>query len=73
MNDLIVNDIVLIVKQDMICQVISDMVRNIVREEVTILLEDVTILREKVTILRKKVPILQDKVNSLREEVRLEL
>ena len=40
MNDSIVNNIVLIVKQDIIRQVISDMVpdmvRSIVREEVTV-------------------------------------
>ena len=59
MNDLIVNNIVLIVKQNMIRQVISDMVpdmvRSIVREEMTILREEVTILREEVTSLRDEV------------------
>ena len=48
MNDFIVNNIVLIVKQDMIRQVISDkvsdMVRSIVREEVTTLRDEVIIL-----------------------------
>ena len=77
MNNLIVNNKVLIVKQDMIRQVISDMVPNmvksIVREEVTILREKVTILREEVTILRKEVPILLEEVTSLREEVRSKL
>ena len=55
MNDLIVNNILLIVKHDMIRQVISnmvlDMVRSIVQEEVTTLREEVTILREKVIML----------------------
>ena len=55
MNDLILNNTVLIVKQDMICQVISDMVRSIVREEVTILREEVTIVREEMTILREEI------------------
>ena len=59
MNDLIVNNIVLIVKQDMIRQVISDMVpdmmRSIVRKEVTTLREEVTILREEISILREEV------------------
>ena len=84
MNDFIVNNIVLIVKQDMIRQVISDMVpdmvRSIVREEVTSVREEVTILRAKVPIvweavisLREEVPILREAVTSLREEVRSEL
>ena len=77
MNDFIVNNIVLIVKQDMIREVISDivpnMVRSIVREEVTSVREEVTIVRETVTSLREEVPILREAVTSLREEVRSEL
>ena len=49
MNDLIVNNIVLIVKQDMIRQVISDMVPNMVR---SIVREELTSVREEVTIVR---------------------
>ena len=41
MNDSIVNNIVIIVKHDIIPQVISDMVRSIVREEMVILQEEV--------------------------------
>ena len=63
MNDLIVNNIVLIVKQDMICQVISDMVPDMVR----------SIVREKVTSARKKMIIVREAVTSLREEVQSEL
>ena len=59
MNDFIVNNIVLIVKQDMIREVISDivpdMVRSIVQEEMTSVREEVTIVREAITSLRNEV------------------
>ena len=71
------NNIVLIVKQDIIRQVISDivpdMVRSIVREEVSSVRDEVTILREVVSSLRHEVPILREAVTDLREEVRSEL
>ena len=77
MNNMIVNNIVLIVKQDMIRQVISDMVpdmeRSIVWEEVTSVQEEVTIVREAMTSLREEVPILREAVTSLRDEVRSKL
>ena len=71
------NNIVLIVKQDIIRQVISDivpdMVRSIVREEVSSVRDEVTVLREVVSSLRAEVPILWEAVTGLREEVRSEL
>ena len=61
MNDSIVNNIVVIIKQDIIHQVISnmvpDMVMSIVWKEVTIILEKVTIVREEMTILREEVKL----------------
>ena len=57
----------------MIRQVISymvpDMVRSIVREEVTSVQEEVTIVREAVTSLQEEVPILREALTSLQEEV----
>ena len=49
--------------RQVISNMIPDMVRSIVREEVTI-------LREEVTSLRAEVPILREAVTSLREKVR---
>ena len=61
----------------MIRQVISDMVpdmvKSIIRKEVTTLREEVTILREEMTMLREEVPILREEVIGLRREVRSEL
>ena len=59
--------------RQVILDMVPDMMRSIVREEVTSLREEVTIVREAVTSLRKEVPILREAVTSLQEKVRSEL
>ena len=59
--------------REVISDIVPDMVRRIVREEVTSLREEVTIVGEAVTSLRNEVPILREALTSLQEEVRSKL